>query len=118
MARRRDAPFRSALSFADRLKEVRRARNLTQAGPAQRAQVPASYISDLDKAKTAPGPDLVDRPAKALETIKAELLPSESTLEAPDGLREQAAQLCADLVQEADKDVLAIMNSYVALLGE
>lgn len=118
MVRRRIRHAEIVYLFAERLKEVRRSRNMTQAELARRAYVPSSYISDLEKAKTAPGIDLVDRLAKALETSVADLLPEASPPETTEGLREQAKRLLDDLLQTADRDVLLAVNALLTLLRE
>jgi transcriptional regulator with XRE-family HTH domain len=118
MTRRRIRHTENVHFFAERLKEVRRSRNMTQAELARRASVPSSYISDLEKAKTAPGIDLVDRLAKALETSVTDLLPAAAPPETLASLREQAKMLLDDLVQAADRDVLLAVKSVLSLFRE
>jgi len=118
MARRRIRHAEIVRLFAERLKEVRRSRNMTQAELARRAHVPPSYISDLEKAKVAPGIDLVDRLAKALETSVTDLLPGAAPPETPVDLRNQARRLLDDLLPAAERDVLLAVNSVLALLRE
>lgn len=118
MARRRIRHAEIVQFFAERLKEVRRSRNMTQAELARKAHLPSSYISDLEKAKAAPGIDLVDRLAKALETSATDLLPGVAPPETPADLREQAKSLLGDLLQSADRDVLRAVNSVLTLLRE
>jgi transcriptional regulator with XRE-family HTH domain len=104
--------------FADRLREVRRARNVTQAELARRAGVPASYVSDLEKAKAAPGIDLVDRLAKALETSVADLLSAAPPPETEAQLRDRLKRLFDELLRKSDRDVLATLDALLALLRE
>lgn len=104
--------------FAERLREARNSQNLTQADLARRAHLPPSYVSDLEKAKKAPGIDLVDRLAKALDITARDLLPAEAPPVKPADLREQAQTLLHDLLQRADRDVVATLNSLMQLLRE
>lgn len=118
MARRRIHHAEIVQFFAERLREVRRSQNITQAELARRASVPSSYISDLEKAKSAPGIDLVDRLAKALGTSVMDLLPGAAPPQTPEDLQEQAKLLLGDLLQTADRDVLRAVNVLLALLRE
>lgn len=104
--------------FAERLKEVRRCRYMTQAELARKAYVLSSYISDLENVKTAPGIDLVDRLAKALETSATDFLPESTSPETPAVLAEQTKRLLDDLLRTADRDVLRAINSLLTLLRE
>src|SRR5579871_4415325 len=61
--------------FAERLRELRLSRGMTQAELARRAGVSVTYVSQLESADTAPGIDLVARVAKALGITTTELLP-------------------------------------------
>jgi transcriptional regulator with XRE-family HTH domain len=97
---------------------VRRSRNLSQADLAQKAHIPASYISDLEKGKSAPGIDLVDRLAKALDASLGELLPLQASAETPDQLREQVRTVLDEVLRRADRDVIVTVNSVLTLLRE
>jgi transcriptional regulator with XRE-family HTH domain len=118
MARRRISHAEIVRFFAERLKEARRTRNITQAELARKAHLPPSYISDLEQAKVAPGIDLVDRLAKALETPISDLLPPPSPPETPAELQKKAKRLLDEVCQGADRDVLLAVNSLLALLRE
>ena len=54
--------------FAEKLREVRQSRGLTQAELAERAEVSPTHLSELENCEVAPGIDLVDRLAQALGT--------------------------------------------------
>ncbi|MCE9562646.1 MAG: helix-turn-helix domain-containing protein [Planctomycetes bacterium] len=118
MARRR--PINQAeivRSFAERLRQVRLAHGMTQAALATAATVPASYVSDLEQGKVAPGIDLVARLAVALGATVADLLvtgPSEAGAD----VRVQLRQAFDALVRDADPDVLAALASVLPLLRE
>lgn len=98
--------------FAARLRELRQARNLTQAELARQAHVALSHLSKLESGDASPGLDLLDRLANSLGMSVAELLPA---AEAPDSLlalRERARQL----VDHADRETLMIVNPLLARL--
>src|SRR5258708_35185597 len=82
-------------AFADKLRQIRRSRGMTQRALARVAHVTESYISRLENGAIAPGIDLVARLARALGTQSGELLPS---AEVPDdisrgGASQQAKRL-------------------------
>jgi transcriptional regulator with XRE-family HTH domain len=118
MARRRISHSEIVQWFAQRLREVRLSRNMTQAELARMANVPASYVSDLEKAKVAPGIDLVDRLAKALSSTATDFLPPATPPETPEALQGQVKDLLQDLLQTSDRDVLVPLRSLLALLRE
>ncbi len=118
MARRRIRHAAIVHLFAERLKEARRSRNMTQAELARRVHLPPSYVSDLENGKAAPGIDLVGRLAEALETSITDLLPPASPAETREDMQGKARQLLNDLLQQADRDVLAAVNGLLALLRE
>src|SRR5215468_4954507 len=62
-------------AFAEKLRQVRRARGMTQRDLARVAHVAESYLSRLENATIAPGIDLVARLAAALGCPLGELLP-------------------------------------------
>lgn len=116
MARRRASQAEIVRLFADRLRDARHSRNMTQSELADRTTLPASYVSDLENGKVAPGIDLVDRLAKALDTTVTDLLPA-SAPRASD-LREEVKVLFDDLVRTAERDVLLALKSLLPLLRE
>ncbi len=118
MARRRISHAEIVQLFAERLKEVRRSQNMTQAELARMAHVPPSYISDLENAKAAPGIDLVARLAKALKASVTDLLPMPITPATSANLREETKQLFEDVLHAADRDVLLTLKPLLALLRE
>jgi transcriptional regulator with XRE-family HTH domain len=118
MARRRIRHAEIVRLFADRLREVRLSLNLTQVELARLAHVPAPHISDLENAKVAPGIDLVDRLAKAMQTTATDLLPAATTVETLEDLKDQAKRLLEDVLQEADRDILLTVRSVLSQLRE
>jgi transcriptional regulator with XRE-family HTH domain len=104
--------------FADRLREVRRARGLTQAELARTAHMTASYIGRLEAGGTAPGIDLVARLATALGTTVHDLLPAGPPPDTAAILRGRAEELFAALVKGADRDTLLMLTPLLARLAE
>jgi transcriptional regulator with XRE-family HTH domain len=104
--------------FAERLREVRRSRGMTQAELSSRAKVSVTHLSELENAEIAPGIDLVDRLARALGATLADLLPSAASAEPLPVLREQAERLFGTLLERGDRDTFLRLNPFLALLVE
>ena len=118
MGRRRVIQTEIVQLFALRLREVRLSRGMKQAELARLATLPPPYISDLENAKVAPGIDLVDRLAKALQTTIADLLPTPPASQTPIDLATQLRQLLDDLIQTAKQDVLETLRSLLTILND
>lgn len=104
--------------FADRLREMRRARGMTQAELARRAAVSESYIRRLEAAGAAPGIDMLDRLAAAIGTTPSDLLPATRQ---PDDLavvRGQARTLFDSLLATEDRQTLSLLAQFLARLSE
>lgn len=104
--------------FADRLREVRHTRGMTQAELARQANVTTSYVGRLEAGGAAPGIDLVDRLATALGTTMADLLPTTAPTDTEGVLRDQARRLCESLVKAADRETLQMLCPLLARLNE
>ncbi len=104
--------------FADRLRELRLSRGMTQAELARRAEVSVTHLSELENAEIAPGIDLVDRLARALGAAPADLLPSAVTPETLAVLREQAERLFGTLLEKGDREAFLRLNPFLAMLVE
>ena len=104
--------------FADRLRELRRSRGMTQAELARRAEVCVTHLSELENAEIAPGIDLVDRLARALGAALADLLPSAAPPEPLPILRGQAERLFSALLDKGDRETFLQLNPLLALLVE
>lgn len=104
--------------FAERLREVRRSRGLTQAELARQAQVTVSYIARLEAAGSAPGVDLLARLASALGVTVQELLPATPSPDTLAVLRDRARHLFDALLQSADREALQMICQLFARLLE
>ncbi len=103
--------------FAAKLKELRSTRGMTQADLAQKADISATYVSELENADSTPGIDLLDRLARALGVDAAVLLPAKGADPLP-ALKEQAKELFGKLVAAGDKETFLRLNPLLALLVE
>ncbi len=102
---------------AQRLRELRLARGMSQAELARQSEVTTNYVSRLEAGGAAPGIDLAARLAAALGVHVAELLPTP----APDDLavtRQQAKKLFDELLRREDPAVLLLLTQLLARLAE
>lgn len=104
--------------FGVRLREIRQSRGMTQAELADKAQVTTSHIWKLESGGAAPGIDLVERFAKALGTTIADLLPEGPTPDTIAVLREQANRHFETIVESGNRDILLVLNPFLATLVE
>ena len=121
MARRKKPRIQHAeivRRFAERLREIRRSRGLTQVELARLATVSESYIRRLESAGAAPGIDLIDRLAVALGTTVGDLLPPTSQPDDLAVLRTQARRLCEAILQTEDRQTLSLLTQFLARLSE
>lgn len=114
-AKKRDAIVRL---FAERLREVRQSRGMTQAELARLADVSPTHLSELENADIAPGIDLVDRLARALGTTVADLLPASAEPNSLPILKDHASRLLASLLEKGNRDTFLKLNPILALLVE
>jgi transcriptional regulator with XRE-family HTH domain len=104
--------------FARRLREIRISRGMTQAELAHQARISEAYIGRLERAEGTPGIDLVDRLAKALGTVAADLLPTTDPPDTLAVLKNQARDLFDGLLQTADREAFVLLNPLLRLLAE
>jgi transcriptional regulator with XRE-family HTH domain len=104
--------------FAERLRELRLSRGMTQAELARRADVSVTHLSELENGEIAPGIDLVDRLARALGAAAADLLPAAAPPEPLPVLRAQAERLFGALLERGDRETFLRLNPFLALLVE
>ena len=102
-------------AFAERLKSLRAARNMTQRELATKAQITFSYISRLEAGGAAPGLDLLQKLAQALGANIADLLPS-SEAGAVD--REEVKKLFDALLPKAGPETLSMLAMFLTRLAE
>lgn len=104
--------------FAERLREVRLSRGMTQAELSSQAEVTETYVSRLESARAAPGIDLVARLAKALGASVSDLLPELAPPDPLPILKDQAKQLLDALLEHGDREAFLRLNPFLALLVE
>lgn len=104
--------------FAQRLREVRRSSGMTQLELARRATVTDAYVGRLERGEAAPGIDLVERLAMALDTTVADLLPTTASPDTKGLLQDQAKRLTESFLQVADREALQMFDQLMALLTE
>lgn len=85
------ASAEAGLQVAAQVREIRRARHLSQRQLASRMQVPRTYISKIENGKAMPTLSSLDRLARALKVDIAALLRDANTRH-----RDEAAVLTAD----------------------
>lgn len=104
--------------FAERLRQLRVLRGITQADLAAEAEVSVSYVSELESGDTSPGLDLVARLAKALGTTLIDLLPGDNEPESMDELKERSRRSFEELLKVADREALLTLAPILSLLIE
>lgn len=106
--------------FAEKLREVRRSRGMTQVELAEKAEVTVGYISRLESAGGgAVGLDLLARLAAALGTTVADLVPAAITPTDPDAVLQARVRELADaLARTADRDTLLLAAQLLARLSQ
>src|SRR6187431_1653801 len=103
--------------FAQKLRERRLERGMSQAELARQAQVTTNYVSRLEGGRAAPGIDLAARLATALGVTISDLLPMPTPpSEDLAVMRQQAQRLFDGLVQTEDRAVLCLMTQLLARL--
>jgi len=107
-------------AFAEKLRQARRSRGMTQRDLARESHLTESYISRLENGAIAPGIDLVARLARALGSPIGELLP---VGEAPERnaravATEQAKRLFESVLQSQDPSFVYLLVQILALFAE
>lgn len=101
--------------FADRLRSLRQSRGMTQRDLADRANITLTYISKLESAGTAPGIDLVERLARALETDVVALLPSKADASVTET---ELKRLFDATVKKAGHETLLMLQLFLVRLAD
>lgn len=104
-------------TFGLHLKQLRLERGLSQQELATRAGAHVTYISRLERGEAAPGLDLLDQLARALEVPLAELLPSQPA-DSLSLMQAQARRRLESILQRADTATLGLLNPWLALLDD
>jgi transcriptional regulator with XRE-family HTH domain len=118
---RRRVPIRQSelvKRFAERLRELRQSRGITQADLARKATITASYVSRLEGGKVAPGIDMVERLASVLATSVTDLLPTNPPPDPLPVLQEQAKEMLNTLLDKGGREVFLRLNPFLAFLVE
>jgi transcriptional regulator with XRE-family HTH domain len=105
------------LRFSERLREMRRARGLSQHDLARSAGVDPAYVGRLERGERAPGIDLVERLARALGAAAGEMLPS-SPGDPEAVVREQARRRFESILKKADRETLLLLLPVMALVDD
>jgi transcriptional regulator with XRE-family HTH domain len=106
------------IRFAERLRELRLSRGMSQGELARQSDVTTNYISRLEGGGAAPGIDLVARLATTLGVPVADLLPTAPVVGDLAVTRQQAKKLFDGLVQTKDRAVLLLLTQVLAHLSE
>lgn len=104
--------------FAQRLKGARLARGMSQRDLADRAHVTFSYISRLEAGGTAPGIDLLERLAQALQIDVIDLLPPHSSVLTADEHRDRIRNLFDAVLQRSGPETLSMIEVFLSRIGE
>jgi transcriptional regulator with XRE-family HTH domain len=107
-------------AFAERLRQARRSRGMTQRELARLAHLTESYISRLEKGAIAPGIDLVARLAGALGCPLGELLPLADAPErdARAVVTDQAKRHFESVLGAREPSLIFLLAQVLALLAE
>jgi transcriptional regulator with XRE-family HTH domain len=106
-------------AFAQKLREARRSRGMTQRDLARVTHLAESYISRLENGTIAPGIDLVARIARALGVAIEDLI---RLVESPDNTSlavatEQARHLLESILKSQDSASILLMVQILSLLS-
>lgn len=104
-------------AFAERLRELRASRNMTQKELAGHAKITISYVSRLESGGAAPGLDLLERIATALGVSIPDLLPIKTDPEMEERRRQVKGRL-ESLVTKAGSQTLAMLDLVLTRLED
>jgi transcriptional regulator with XRE-family HTH domain len=105
-------------AFAERLRGIRQASGLTQRDLASKANVTFSYVSRLEAGGAAPGIDLLERLARALNVSVVDLLPAPPQPENTETHREQVKQLFDAVLMKSGNETLSMLKQVLVRLAE
>ncbi len=101
--------------FSKRLREIRMNRGLKQRELASMTGINVSYVTRLERGVSAPGIDLVERLAQALEVAIHDLLPTPQSRDPGELLHGQARSRFESILKRADTGALAILVPWLAM---
>ena len=104
--------------FAERLRGTRQARGMTQRDLANKAHVTFSYVSRLEAGGAAPGIDLLERLAGALNVNAVDLLPTPAMPESITARREQVRDQLEIVLKVAGQETLSMLSLFLGKLAE
>ncbi|OAI48384.1 hypothetical protein AYO44_07050 [Planctomycetaceae bacterium SCGC AG-212-F19] len=104
--------------FSEKLRERRNEMGLTQEAVALSAGITPSHLRRLESGMAAPGLDVIARLASVLSVPVAELLPASAQADTVAALRDQSRRLFDDLMKQADREVLKVLNGLLFRLNE
>ena len=104
--------------FAERLRSVRTSKGMTQRELAERAHVTLSYVSRLEAGAAAPGIDLLERLARALQVALTELLPASALPDSVDAFRKIVKEQFNAVVEKSGQETLSMLNAFLTRLAE
>lgn len=102
--------------FAEKLREIRVSRGMSQAELSHHANVTEAYVGRLERGEGEPGIALVARLAKALGVEAADLLPATTSPDTLAVLRDQTKRLVTELMQSDDRETFLTLNPLLRLL--
>jgi transcriptional regulator with XRE-family HTH domain len=105
-------------SFAEKLKEHRSAKGITQRDLAKKAEITLTYVSRLEAAGAAPGIDTLERLAGALGVEIMELLPPPKQQKTVDTDRREVKELFESLLPKMGQETLAMLGSLLKRLAD
>ena len=85
---------------------------------AEKAQVALSHLSKLEKGEAAPGLELLDRLAKALETTITDLLPRPTSSDDSDDQQERVRAAFEAVIARAGDETLEMVRVFLSRLAE
>jgi transcriptional regulator with XRE-family HTH domain len=102
--------------FAQKLRQARKRKGLSQQDLANAAHVNAAYLGKLERAEAAPGLDMVGRLADALKLPAAKLVIHQPEGSALSSTKVQARRKFEQVLSRDDAPVLEALTSILALL--
>lgn len=103
--------------FAERLRSLRTAKGFTQSELAHKAKITVSYVSTLEAGSVAPGIDLLEKLAHALDINVTELLPTSPQVDV-EAIRDDLQKAFKLVLARAGRDTLTMLKVLLDRLAE